>query len=703
MADTYTAAAKARKIEEGTRTDTWGPVLNEALEEIDDMASGVSAINLGTSTTYAMAALSSGSDSESRASCLRFTGTPASAVTVTVPASVVDKKYRVENSTGQRLTIKYASGTGVVLGNLDKCDVWCDGSEIYDRGPGSRITAAEIAASVTPVNYTYPPGNVLRYGTNTTPETTDMITAINNAINVCKRGTGITFYMPKGGYRVTGPLDLSGMFFTNQLRLRGDGEYHSYIYADFDSSTTAVLDLSGSVLCDLEGFSIRTAPGKTPGIGVLCARLASNNSAGNHRFSNFFVRGTYACAPVVIWGSEENQYYSCWFMSDANTPALVVAIKISEAGFTPTSPFQTLGTGEGGVGFQSFYGCRITNETGTAQTVPVAKLYGTLGTLFSNGYFAGFGPTTVEVSHSAYPSDPTDAYPAVVTFDTCSDEIAGTAAAWSGATAYVVNNLVTSGGQVFYCVQNHTNQVPPNLTYWRKKETIRVPTPTVAGKAAAKGLKVSNCQFADIYGADGSLIDGLNMDGGKYSNSMPVPSGSKLSAYNLTNATIAVSKEERALTYLVRNSGSGNRAFGIDPGKAALGSGYQLLDSAGGISSNSATAGVGYADGAGGTVTQITSDTTSVTLDKLTGMVQTVSQTLAAGASAAFTVNCSAYTVLDNVDAMVVSYGGAGDPFVKVKGISNGVFQLKVINEHAATALNAVVQIQFTIHRGQRS
>lgn len=38
-------------------------------------------------------------------------------------------------------------------------------------------TAAETAAVVTPTNFSYPPGDVRRYGTNTTPGTTDMTAA----------------------------------------------------------------------------------------------------------------------------------------------------------------------------------------------------------------------------------------------------------------------------------------------------------------------------------------------------------------------------------------------------------------------------------------------------------------------------------------------------------------------------------------------
>jgi hypothetical protein len=54
--------------------------------------------------------------------------------------------------------------------------------EVIQGIPYYPRTPAEIAAGVTPVNYTYPPGYLYRYGTNTTPGTTDMTTAFTNAI-----------------------------------------------------------------------------------------------------------------------------------------------------------------------------------------------------------------------------------------------------------------------------------------------------------------------------------------------------------------------------------------------------------------------------------------------------------------------------------------------------------------------------------------
>lgn len=45
-------------------------------------------------------------------------------------------------------------------------------------------------------------------------------------------------------------------------------------------------------------------------------------------------------------------------------------------------------------------------------------------------------------------------------------------AAWDSATAYVVGDLVRQGGQLFACRFAHTNQTPPNSTYWETLEYV---------------------------------------------------------------------------------------------------------------------------------------------------------------------------------------------------------------------------------------
>ena len=64
-------------------------------------------------------------------------------------------------------------------------------------------TAAETSAGVTPTNLQYEPGNVLRYGTNTTPGTTDMSTAIRDAIDVVDAAGGGVVFIPTGTYLVS--------------------------------------------------------------------------------------------------------------------------------------------------------------------------------------------------------------------------------------------------------------------------------------------------------------------------------------------------------------------------------------------------------------------------------------------------------------------------------------------------------------------
>lgn len=76
-----------------------------------------------------------------------------------------------------------------------------------------QMTQDESDAGVTPTNYTYPPGNVLRYGTNTSPGTTDMTVAIQAALSV-----GNAVYVPAGIYKTTTALTL-----TSGTIVSGDG------------------------------------------------------------------------------------------------------------------------------------------------------------------------------------------------------------------------------------------------------------------------------------------------------------------------------------------------------------------------------------------------------------------------------------------------------------------------------------------------
>lgn len=122
----------------------------------------------------------------------------------------------------------------------------------------------------------------------------------------------------------------------------------------------------------------------------------------------------------------------------------------------------------------------------------------------------------------------------------------------------------------------------------------------------------------------------------------------------------------------------------------------------GAISSNSPTGGIGYVAGAGGAVTQITSNATPVTLNKVTGQITTVALSLAAGASAVFTVNNSTINLTD-IPCVSSVYAGAGTLIVSTKNVTAGTFDVILYNAHATAALNALAIVNFAILRGSAS
>ena len=120
------------------------------------------------------------------------------------------------------------------------------------------------------------------------------------------------------------------------------------------------------------------------------------------------------------------------------------------------------------------------------------------------------------------------------------------------------------------------------------------------------------------------------------------------------------------------------------------------LRSSNAVTSSSASAGIGYATGAGGTVTQTTSRTTGVTLNTMTGLITCNNASLAAGAEAAFVVTNSSVAATDTVIVNVVS-SSTGTPVAFVTAVSAGSFTVTLSNLHASTADTTADTIRFTV------
>jgi len=124
-----------------------------------------------------------------------------------------------------------------------------------------QLTAAESAAGVTPANLEYPPGNVLRYGTNSAPGTTDMTTAFDNAIL-----SSSDIYIPAGTYAV-GAIALGSTFAFKTIR--GDGPGVSILQQiAATGNVLAFVTAQSTHTVSLRNFSIQGHASSSAGHGI---------------------------------------------------------------------------------------------------------------------------------------------------------------------------------------------------------------------------------------------------------------------------------------------------------------------------------------------------------------------------------------------------------------------------------------------------
>lgn len=96
-------------------------------------------------------------------------------------------------------------------------------------------------------------------------------------------------------------------------------------------------------------------------------------------------------------------------------------------------------------------------------------------------------------------------------------------------------------------------------------------------------------------------------------------------------------------------------------------------------------------------VTQITSITTGVTCNALSGVITTVSQTVTAGAEADIVVTNSSVVATDIVVACIKTHTSAGSFIVAVVAVAAGSFKLRLTNLHASVDGDNVLVINFLV------
>jgi hypothetical protein len=100
-------------------------------------------------------------------------------------------------------------------------------------------------------------------------------------------------------------------------------------------------------------------------------------------------------------------------------------------------------------------------------------------------------------------------------------------------------------------------------------------------------------------------------------------------------------------------------------------------------------------------VTQITTISTGVTCNAYSGVITTVSQTVAAGAEAQFTVTCNKVVATDIVNVCIKTHTSAGTFIPAVTAVAAGSFQITLTNLHAANAGDNVLVINFAVQKAE--
>ena len=133
MATQYTSILKLALPVQGELSGTWGDVVNDNITSmVEEAIAGRKVINTWTGNSHTLTT-ADGVTSESRAAILTLTDTGTAltgAGTVVCPAA--SKVYIVENGTGQTITVKTSSGTGIAVPNTKNMVVFCDGTNVEE-------------------------------------------------------------------------------------------------------------------------------------------------------------------------------------------------------------------------------------------------------------------------------------------------------------------------------------------------------------------------------------------------------------------------------------------------------------------------------------------------------------------------------------------------------------------------------------------
>ena len=169
----------------------------------------------------------------------------------------------------------------------------------------------------------------------------------------------------------------------------------------------------------------------------------------------------------------------------------------------------------------------------------------------------------------------------------------------------------------------------------------------------------------------------------------------------LTNSTTGNTDANRG--GLIYQSGAGMYFTNKENGYSIFGNNglaQVQISPTGDLLLTSGTGGIGYGTGSGGTVTQATSKSTAVTLNKPTGQITMNNAALAAGASVVFIVNNSLITGNDMVELAGIYYlVNPSNYRMEIAYMAYNNFAIRVTNI-SGVSLSEALMINFSIIKG---
>ena len=148
MTTQYTSILKLALPVQGELSGTWGDVVNDNITSMVEQAiAGRAVVNTWSGNSHTLTT-ANGTTAESRCAMLEFTDTGSNlsaAGTVVCPA--LSKIYIAKNASGENVTLKTSSGSGILVPNGRTMFLFCDGTNVVEAVTST--TSLQLGTSTT--------------------------------------------------------------------------------------------------------------------------------------------------------------------------------------------------------------------------------------------------------------------------------------------------------------------------------------------------------------------------------------------------------------------------------------------------------------------------------------------------------------------------------------------------------------------------